>query len=232
MAAIFPSLMYQCGMPYASQADIDAWNALEGGTSLSDNTEIKVGIFGYDITCLASRCIEGDTEDSVFGACDLVQARGLDGLAFGVRFDLDDTTGSPYCAGFHNEGRNDTATCANADGPQLSYEWRNNYTVVDSYWDGDNTQNRFPETIPSYGLGPKFFYGQVTLSNNDGFERFNSFRFIGANENDGNRYSVGDIVSMFLLDSPNEEMTDSDHELANAVALAAGSLAALAVTLM
>ena len=108
----------------------------------------------------------------------------------------------------------------------------NNYTVADSYWDGDNTQDRFPQTFPSYGLGPKFFYGFPTLNNIVDIERFNAFRFIGANENDGNRYSVGDIVSMFLLDAPNEEMTNSDHELANAAALAAGSLAALAVTLM
>jgi hypothetical protein len=37
---------------------------------------------------------------------------------------------------------------------------------------------------------------------------------------------------MFLLDAENGEVTDSDHELLNAVSLAAGSLTALAVTLM
>jgi hypothetical protein len=113
-------------LPFASQPDIDAWNALEGGASLSANTEIKVGIYGYDITCLAYKCLGVESED-LLGVCDLIDARGLDGLAFGVRFDLDNTfdndNSNPYCAGFHNEGTNDTATCVNRGYGFYNYEW-------------------------------------------------------------------------------------------------------------
>jgi len=80
---IFFEMLSQCTFPDANQTDLDAWNTLEGGSSLSTETELKVGIFGYDISCLAIRCIEGDISD-VGGLCDMIEARGLDGLAFGV----------------------------------------------------------------------------------------------------------------------------------------------------
>ena len=79
----FIEILQQCTLPDATETDLDAWNTLEGGSSLSADTELKVGIFGYDISCLAIRCIEGDISDDM-GICDMIEARGLDGLAFGV----------------------------------------------------------------------------------------------------------------------------------------------------
>jgi len=43
-----------CGNPKADATSVAAWGALEGeSVNLS---EIKVGLFGYDITCLANYC--------------------------------------------------------------------------------------------------------------------------------------------------------------------------------
>jgi len=41
----------------------------------------------------------------------LIEARGLDGLAFGVEFKIDDGSADQYCAGFHNEESTDVAVC-------------------------------------------------------------------------------------------------------------------------
>lgn len=44
--------------------------------------EVRLGLFGYDIACLATFCAGINNEDSGY-FCNLIQARGLDGLAFG-----------------------------------------------------------------------------------------------------------------------------------------------------
>ena len=58
-------------------------------------------------------------------------------------------------------------------------------------------------------------------------------RFIGANENDGLRYSVGDTINMFFVDFMNDEHKENaDFELLGATTLAAGSAALLMAVLM
>jgi|688.fasta_scaffold714178_1 hypothetical protein len=109
MSLLFINFLRACGLPTASETDIDAWNQLDGSSSQSANTRIKVGIFGYDMTCIATRCILGDISDTA-GRCDMIEARGLDGLAFGVNFEVDIGSGQ-YCAGFHNPYKNDNASC-------------------------------------------------------------------------------------------------------------------------
>ena len=60
-----------------------------------------------------------------------------------------------------------------------------------------------------------------------------AFRFIGANENDGLRYSVGDTIDMFYVDFENEEFKENEvFELAGAATLAAGGAALLMAVLM
>ena len=60
-----------------------------------------------------------------------------------------------------------------------------------------------------------------------------AFRSIGANENDGNRYSVGDTIDMFYVDKQNDEFKENpDFELAGAATLAAGGAALLMAVLM
>jgi len=68
---------------------------------------LKVGLFGYDISCLVGMCAsvnfnEGESGAGMFtGYCALIEARGLDGLAFGIYWTADYGT-SDYCAGFRN----------------------------------------------------------------------------------------------------------------------------------
>ena len=60
-----------------------------------------------------------------------------------------------------------------------------------------------------------------------------AFRFIGANENDGLRYSVGDTIDMFYVDFENDEFEENpDFELLGATTLAAGGAALLMAVLM
>jgi hypothetical protein len=96
-------------LPQPTKTVQAAWNKLEGGTSKLDTSNISVGLFGYDVTCFASYCAE--TKD-MWGICDFVKAKGIDGLSFGVYFKLDYDVAAYYCAGFHNAERTDTFVCA------------------------------------------------------------------------------------------------------------------------
>ena len=163
----------------------------------------------------------------------MIEARGLDGLAFGVNFELDLGSGQ-YCAGFHNPYKNDSASCGVPQGVILSYEWKNNYTVASDYLTATTpSQRRIPEFIPTYGLGPTHFLDLPNVNFNTDFYISNSIRFIGANENDGNRWSTGDVIDMFMLDFVNDEVTENpEFVLASATTLAVGSIAVIAAVLM
>ena len=43
-----------CGNPKAGATAIEAWGALNGDSS--NLSEVKVGLFGYDVTCIANYC--------------------------------------------------------------------------------------------------------------------------------------------------------------------------------
>jgi len=43
-----------CGYPSPSATDLEAWNALE--VDAATDAELSLGLFGYDITCLVSKC--------------------------------------------------------------------------------------------------------------------------------------------------------------------------------
>ena len=75
----FQDALKVCGFPSASANDLEAWGKLDLTDSATENTELKFGLFGYDITCLSYFC-EYD-EDSDW--CPKLQALGLDGWAFG-----------------------------------------------------------------------------------------------------------------------------------------------------
>lgn len=53
----------------------------------------------------------------------MIGARGLDGLAFGVEFKIDDGSTNPYCAGFHNEENSDVAVCDEYKSPIINFTW-------------------------------------------------------------------------------------------------------------
>lgn len=91
-------LYLSCGMPLAGVPEIEAWGTLEGGDSMK--ATLKLGLFGYDITCLANYCAEGPGD--YYSYCHLIQARGIDGLAFGIKWELDLKSKEIYNVGFHS----------------------------------------------------------------------------------------------------------------------------------
>lgn len=105
---IYTDELYRlCGAPYASTTDIEAWGKLEVGASTE--ATVKLGLFSYDLSCIAINCAAGAGD--YYPYCDMIEARGLDGLAFGIHWQLGLTASTNYCAGFHSEEGRDTMTC-------------------------------------------------------------------------------------------------------------------------
>jgi hypothetical protein len=50
-----------CGYPQATPDEIANWNSLEGGADTA--ADVRLGLFGYDISCLASVCAQIDNLD-------------------------------------------------------------------------------------------------------------------------------------------------------------------------
>ena len=99
MPPLYTNELYKiCGAPLAGVPDIEAWGTLEGGKDTK--ATLKLGLFGYDITCLAINCAEGAGDFTPY--CDLIKARGLDGLAFGIKWELDLASTDAYWVGFHS----------------------------------------------------------------------------------------------------------------------------------
>ena len=193
-----------CANPKAGASDVDAWGTLDGGDA--NGSVIKVGLFGYDITCLANYCAEQLRDDDSY-YCHFIKARGLDGLGFGVQFEIDSGSTENYCAGFHHEETTDTAACLNAGSYFNNFYWTQNYTVADDYFSGTTERNEYSSDWGYYGMSEWLFYenNYDKLVGTD-FMFNSAMRFIGANENGGARWSVGDTIDMFYLDFENEEV--------------------------
>lgn len=107
----FTNVFGQCGQPFATAPEITSWNSLN--TDAATIGEIKVGLYNYDITCLREWCeLINYKDDSKLsgsagfsGHCGFIEARDLDGLAFGIHWNLDsfNSVANPYCAGFRND---------------------------------------------------------------------------------------------------------------------------------
>ncbi len=78
-----------CGFPIPTSNDLEAWNDLDvdAGTAAT----LSLGLFGYDITCLASHC---SRVLDYYGYCDMIIAKGFDGLAFGAH-SVSDSSATP-----------------------------------------------------------------------------------------------------------------------------------------
>ena len=108
-----------CPTPRHAASDLEVWNTLEGST---DNASaVKVGLFGYDMTCVANYCALQKGDANYY--CPIIEARGLDGLAFGIHFATDVGSASFYCAGFRHEESSDTAFCATLNFSGINYYW-------------------------------------------------------------------------------------------------------------
>jgi len=214
--SIFGDVMRACGNPKADASAIAAWGAL-GGDSLN-LSEIKVGLFGYDITCLAKFCALNDV-DSIY-YCGLIEARGLDGLAFGVQFKIETGSTEQYCAGFHFEESTDVAVCGKYDSLNVELPIENlyfsqNYTVTGTYFDVGSEKYYYSSDADAengfYGLHSSLFASTPKdLLLTDDFIYRSAFRFIGAGENGGNRWNAGDTIDLFYLDFENEKVTENE----------------------
>jgi hypothetical protein len=43
-----------CGFPYATTSDVEAWGKVEQAADMK--AFFTLGLFGYDISCIASQC--------------------------------------------------------------------------------------------------------------------------------------------------------------------------------
>ena len=51
-----------CGFPRGT-SEVDDWNALDMGTSTDSTTILSVGLFGYDLSCVAGLCAQLNNSD-------------------------------------------------------------------------------------------------------------------------------------------------------------------------
>jgi hypothetical protein len=75
-----------CGYPLANSNDLEAWNELDVDSGTS--AKLSLGLFGYDITCLANLC---SSLSDYYGYCSTIFAKGFDGLALGAHSVADST---------------------------------------------------------------------------------------------------------------------------------------------
>jgi hypothetical protein len=102
--------------------------------------------------------------------------------------------------------------------------------VTDTYFDAGSDKYVYDTNWAYYGFGSFLFietsYDQMY---GDDFWYRSAFRFIGAEENGGNRWSVGDTIDLFYLDFENGKFTENnEHELLGAATL---TLTAAGITL-
>jgi hypothetical protein len=177
-------------------------------------------------------CAAPHADDAYY--CDFIAARGLDGLAFGVQFKVDIDAYDYYCAGFHRAESFDHFVCAENNSFIENYYFPQNYTVTADFIAGTGIDYYETTSWGYYGFSEFLFqYSYYNyLETADWYYNF-AFRFIGANENDGLRYNVGDTIDMFFVDFMNDEHEENaDFELLGATTLAAGGAALLMAVLM
>lgn len=71
-----------CDYPVPSTTDLAAWGTVANtAASTAVSSVVKVGLFGYDTSCLLSLCAE---EDDFASLCSVLDGLGLDGWSMGV----------------------------------------------------------------------------------------------------------------------------------------------------
>jgi len=129
--------------------EIEAWGIVEGGDTTK--ATLKLGLFGYDITCIAKYCA---AQDDYYPYCHLIDAKGIDGLAFGIHWDLDVASTKSYYVGFHQtEGRDTMAGFKKAQNGIVNKVWLQNYTVTEDVFTSTWGFQTFNGDSNYYGLG-------------------------------------------------------------------------------
>ena len=71
-----------CGYLTPTPTDMDSWTDVSLSTIHGTGSYAKVGLFGYDITCLASMCAE---KSDYANYCSFLVGSGIDGWSLGVK---------------------------------------------------------------------------------------------------------------------------------------------------
>ncbi len=102
-----------------------------------------------------------------------------------------------------------------------------NYTVTESlFTSADWSSNIYVGDY--YGFSYNVFFSTGDFVKTTTTMDNTAFRFIGANENDGNRWTVGDKIDVFAVDYQHDEFMDNNEF----VLLSASTLAVSGITLL
>ena len=71
-----------CGYLTPSPTDLTSWTAVTALAFWGTGAAVKVGLFGYDITCLASMCAE---KSDYKNYCSFLEGSGIDGWSIGLQ---------------------------------------------------------------------------------------------------------------------------------------------------
>ncbi len=155
-------LYFNCGYPEPTSTDVEAWNSLENGDTAT--VDLQFGLFGYDITCLAHFCAINRDNIADDGYCGLVEARGLDGLAFGIYASVPTASSGYYCVGFRSEPYESFA-CAYNGSDVYTYFVYGHYSVGSDYFTNNQSYDfAYRFDYPYYGLSKLIF---ATCRGND-----------------------------------------------------------------
>ena len=120
----FDTFLNVCGWPTATTSDISAWMTLEVGATSASTT--KVGLFGYDITCLMEACAV-ETERGY--ACTWLEAGFKDGWSMGFEVDIVAADSSNMLICQHLDWTGDMCTMKTLTSYSF-YMFSNGYSVV------------------------------------------------------------------------------------------------------
>jgi hypothetical protein len=133
-------------------------------------------------------------------------------LAFGIHNEIDasDSTGSYYCIGFRDTELGDNAVCTWTGGSPFYYWANEGYTITDS-WFASTVENYWKSYASYSGFSERGFKFNYDFGFVDGdVQHMNGFRFLGAQENDGLRWTSGDSIDLFALDFEAEVLIDNE----------------------
>jgi hypothetical protein len=107
----FENYLDNCYNPRPTIPDVEAWGDIDFGSGAT--VVAKVGLFGYDISCLQEVCFSALDVNNYCG-----QLGGVDGLSFGIHSAITtaDSAADFYCVGFPNTDYGATAACVREAG--------------------------------------------------------------------------------------------------------------------
>ena len=168
------------------------------------------------------------------GYCHFIEANGIDGLAFGIHAEIGiSSVTEAYVFGFRDSEKGDVGVNFFESGDFETCWYYQGYTVTADVLTSTLFQNCVDGDSAFYGFDSRKFHGWYYNLLTADFSYQDAFRFIGASENDGARWAVGDTIDAFAVDWENDEYKDNPgFLLAGSTALAAGGVALLAAVMM